>query len=125
MALPRRTSRVSAAEAAAGSEGFISGEEASIRSSLFFDGFFDGPFQQGGGRQQREERRKSALNMNSINAHEYFNKILAETGRQPYIIMFHSDWCFMCMRVEPIWARLVEELEPVGFGIATVHAGQE
>ena len=29
------------------------------------------------------------------------------------------------MRVEPIWAKLTEELEPVGFGIATVHAGRE
>ena len=90
----------------------------------FFDGFFDGPFHSGG-RQQREERRKSALYKNSIDAREYFDRILAETSRQPYLIMFHSDWCFMCMRVEPIWARLVEELEPVGFGIATVHAGQE
>ena len=91
----------------------------------FFDGFFDGPFGHGGGRQQREERRKSALYKNNINAHEYFNKILGETVRQPYLILFHSDWCFMCMRVEPIWARLIEELEPVGFGIATVHAGHE
>ena len=91
----------------------------------FFDGFFDGPFGHGGGRQQREEKRKSALYKNNINAHEYFSRILGETERQPYLIMFHSDWCFMCMRVEPIWARLVEELEPVGFGIATVHTGRE
>ena len=39
--------------------------------------------------------------------------------------MFYSDWCFTCLRVEPIWAKLTEELEPGGFGIVTVHAGKE
>ena len=29
------------------------------------------------------------------------------------------------MRLEPIWSKLTEELEPVGFGIVTVHAGRQ
>lgn len=39
--------------------------------------------------------------------------------------MFYSDWCFPCLQIEPIWRRVTEELEPVGFGIATVHAENE
>jgi DnaJ family protein C protein 16 len=39
--------------------------------------------------------------------------------------MFYSDWCFACLQVEPIWRRVIEELEPVGFGVATVHAENE
>ena len=44
---------------------------------------------------------------------------------QPYLLLFYSDWCFTCLRVEPIWQRLSEELEPVGFGVATVHTEHE
>lgn len=29
------------------------------------------------------------------------------------------------MQVEPIWRHIIEELEPVGVGIATVHAEKE
>ena len=44
---------------------------------------------------------------------------------QPYLIMFYSDWCFSCSKAEPTWANLVEELEPVGFGLAAVHTEHE
>jgi DnaJ family protein C protein 16 len=60
-----------------------------------------------------------------MDSHTYYNKVFPHSVKQPTLIMFHSDWCFMCMRVEPIWARLVEELEPVGFNMATVHADHE
>ena len=61
----------------------------------------------------------------SITAHAYYNTILPESSVKPYLIMFFSDWCFTCMRLEPIWTKLTEELEPVGFGIVTVHAGRQ
>ena len=51
--------------------------------------------------------------------------MLKNTKKQPYLILFYSDWCFTCLRIEPIWTRLTEELEPVGFGIATVHTEHE
>ncbi len=101
----------------------------------FFDDFFDGGgggrgggggfrFNFGGGRRREEERPRS-FHKHRINSHDYYNRVLPDSSKQPYVIMFHSDWCFMCMRVEPIWTRLVEELEPVGFGIATIHAEHE
>ena len=103
----------------------------------FFDDFFDdrphgggGGFHfnfggRGGGRRHQEEDQQRSFHKHRIDSHTYYNKVLPDSTWKPYVIMFHSDWCFMCMRVEPIWTRLVEELEPVGFGIATIHAQYE
>jgi len=55
----------------------------------------------------------------------YENKLVPKSYEVPYLIMFYSDWCFACLQVEPIWRRVIEELEPVGFGVATVHAENE
>ena len=44
--------------------------------------------------------------------------------KRPYLILFYSDWCYTCLRIEPIWSKLTAELDPVGFGIATVHTGK-
>ncbi len=57
--------------------------------------------------------------------HTYLKFFFICSSRQPYLILFYSDWCFTCLRIEPIWTRIVEELEPVGFGIATVHTEHE
>lgn len=43
----------------------------------------------------------------------------------PYLILFYSDWCFACLQVEPTWRRLIDELEPLGLGLATAHAKKE
>ncbi|GFG31560.1 hypothetical protein Cfor_00470 [Coptotermes formosanus] len=55
----------------------------------------------------------------------YENKLVPKSYEVPYLIMFYSDWCFACLQVEPIWRRVIEELEPVGFGVATIHAENE
>ena len=92
-----------------------------------FDGFFEseffgsGPF--GGGGSNRAD--PGLYQKQSITAHQYYNTIVPDSHQKPFLIMFYSDWCFTCLRVEPIWAKLTEELEPVGFGIVTVHAGKE
>ena len=41
------------------------------------------------------------------------------------MILFYSDWCYTCLRIETIWAKLSDDLESVGFGIATVHTEHE
>lgn len=51
--------------------------------------------------------------------------IIPKTYRTPYLILFYSDWCFACLQVEPTWRRLIEELEPLGLGLATAHAEKE
>lgn len=53
------------------------------------------------------------------------NVIVPKTLRTPYLILFYSDWCFACLQVEPIWRRLIDELEPLGLGLATAHAEKE
>ncbi|KAI4484446.1 hypothetical protein M0802_013044, partial [Mischocyttarus mexicanus] len=53
------------------------------------------------------------------------NVIVPKTYRTPYLILFYSDWCFACLQVEPMWRRLIDELEPLGVGLATAHAEKE
>lgn len=31
----------------------------------------------------------------------------------------------MCLQAEPTWRRLIDELEPLGLGLATAHAKKE
>ena len=61
----------------------------------------------------------------SITYQQYYSDILPQSTEKPYIILFFSDWCFTCLRIEPIWSKLTDELEPVGFGVITVHSGLE
>lgn len=61
----------------------------------------------------------------SITFKSYQNSIIPLSKKQPYLILFYSDWCIACAHIEPIWRRLDEELEPINFGMATVHAGRE
>jgi DnaJ homolog subfamily C member 16 len=55
----------------------------------------------------------------------YENHLVPKSYRTPYLILFYSDWCFSCLQMEPIWRRIMEELEPIGVGIATVHSENE
>ncbi|EFN79950.1 dnaJ homolog subfamily C member 16 [Harpegnathos saltator] len=61
----------------------------------------------------------------SITYRSYENMIVPKTYRMPYLILFYSDWCFACQQVEPTWRRLIDELEPLGFGLATVDIKKE
>lgn len=63
--------------------------------------------------------------MRFLSFRAYEHKLVPKSYEVPYLIMFYSDWCFPCLQVEPMWRRITEELEPVGFGIATVHAENE
>lgn len=58
----------------------------------------------------------------SISYRSFENVIIPKSYRIPYLILFYSDWCFACLQVEPTWRRLIDELEPLGLGLATVHA---
>lgn len=60
-----------------------------------------------------------------VNCRSFENVIVPKTYRMPYLILFYSDWCFMCLQVEPTWRRLIDELEPLGLGLATAHAKKE
>lgn len=85
-------------------------------------GGFKFGFKNGGG---GDRNGKRIFHKQSITSKAYYSTVLKNTKKQPYLILFYSDWCFTCLRIEPIWSRLTEELEPVGFGIATVHTEHE
>lgn len=61
----------------------------------------------------------------SITYRSFENVIVPKTYHIPYLILFYSDWCYMCLQAEPTWRRLIDELEPLGLGLATVHAKKE
>ncbi|KAL2744675.1 dnaJ subfamily C member 16 isoform X2 [Vespula maculifrons] len=61
----------------------------------------------------------------SITYRSFENVIVPKTFRTPYLILFYSDWCFACLQIEPTWRRLIDELEPLGVGLATAHAEKE
>lgn len=83
---------------------------------LFGDNF--NSFKQGG-------NRENIFHKQSITYKAYANTLVPNSYKQPYLILFYSDWCFSCAQVIPMWAKLVEELEPIGFGLATVHTEHE
>ncbi|XP_057701798.1 dnaJ homolog subfamily C member 16-like isoform X2 [Corythoichthys intestinalis] len=58
--------------------------------------------------------------------HAQFNSdILPDSHKRPYLIKVTSEWCFACIRVEPVWKEIVQELEPLGVGIGIVDLGYE
>jgi len=69
--------------------------------------------------------RENIFHKQSITYRAYTNTIIPASHKQPYLLLFYSDWCFSCAQVMPMWSKLVEELEPVGFGLATVHSEHE
>jgi len=83
---------------------------------LFGDNF--NQFKQGG-------NRENIFHKQSVTYKAYANTLVPNSYKQPYLILFYSDWCFSCAQVIPMWSKLVEELEPVGFGLATVHTEHE
>ncbi|CAB4065009.1 DNAJC16 [Lepeophtheirus salmonis] len=91
-----------------------------------FNYFFDGrAFRFGFGGGGSNEGSHQSFHKVSITSKAYYSTVLPASNKQPYLILFYSDWCFTCSRIEPIWRRLIEELEPVGFGVAAVHTEHE
>ncbi|KAK6617912.1 hypothetical protein RUM43_014141 [Polyplax serrata] len=61
----------------------------------------------------------------SVTARAFESNLVPKSYMAPHLILFYSDWCFSCVKIEPVWRRVVEELEPIGVEIATVHSGEE
>lgn len=69
--------------------------------------------------------KENIFHKHSVTYKAYANTIVPNSYKQPYLLLFYSDWCFSCAQVIPMWSKLVEELEPVGFGLNTVHSEHE
>jgi DnaJ family protein C protein 16 len=70
---------------------------------FFEDDFFSHGQQQRGGAGGSSEQR--LYHKQSVTSHQYYNTVLPESAEKPYLILFFSDWCFTCLRIEPIWAK--------------------
>jgi DnaJ family protein C protein 16 len=90
----------------------------------FFDDIFD-PGTGGGGGRRGGDGEHRVFHKSSITTKAYYQTVVPNSAKKPYLILFYSDWCYTCIKVEPIWARLMEELDPVGFGLAAVHTEHE
>ncbi|BES96863.1 DnaJ domain [Nesidiocoris tenuis] len=102
-------------------------EEARPRAEPQFRRYdtFDDIFASSGFKFRFSDRDITLFHKLSITARAYENNIIPKSYRTPHLILFYSDWCFPCLQVEPVWRRIMEELEPIGIGIATVHAENE
>lgn len=61
----------------------------------------------------------------TITYRAFEKNVIPKSYRTPHLLLFYSDWCFACLQVEPTWRRLIDELEPLGVGLFTVHAERE
>ncbi|GMS84598.1 hypothetical protein PENTCL1PPCAC_6773, partial [Pristionchus entomophagus] len=78
----------------------------------FFGGFGFGGFDNG----------NSFFAKHRVGIRHYTNTILEKSHSQPFIIFAYSGYCRTCFAMESIWQSVVEDLEPLGYGIATVNA---
>nr|SVE85425.1 EOG090X049L [Daphnia pulicaria] len=79
----------------------------------------------GGFRFQFKMSEMTAFHQHRITMRGYENLISPQSQNQPYLIFVYSEWCLMCVHVLPMWQRLVEDLNPIGINLATVHFDQE
>ncbi|CAG0884028.1 unnamed protein product [Cyprideis torosa] len=73
----------------------------------------------------RGHRPESIYSKMKINERDYNGKILPGSYLRPYLILFYTNYCYSCMQMQPIWAKLDEELSPLGLGTASVDAVEE
>ncbi|VDK88926.1 unnamed protein product [Litomosoides sigmodontis] len=57
-----------------------------------------------------------------ISMRTFSHTLLERSYFQPVIIFGYSGYCQLCFHLEPIWKSVVNDLEPLGYGIGTVNA---
>lgn len=79
----------------------------------------------GGFRFKFNDRDITIFHKLTVSTRAYESLLIPKSFRKPYLVLFYSDWCFACLQVEPVWRRIMEELDPIGVGLATIHAENE
>ncbi|PAV90082.1 hypothetical protein WR25_14894 [Diploscapter pachys] len=75
-----------------------------------FHSFFGGGFQDDFFSKQR------------ITMRQYTHNILDRSKKQPYLVFVYSTYCHACFHFESMWKDLTNDLEPLGYGMATINA---
>ncbi|GFR00470.1 dnaJ homolog subfamily C member 16 [Trichonephila clavata] len=86
---------------------------------------FEHIFRQDGFNFQYKFSQGSFYHKHTITAKAFENHVVPNSSFQPYLILFYGELCFACIDAEPIWRKLIQELEPLGVGFAAIHAQQE
>ncbi|XP_062581123.1 dnaJ homolog subfamily C member 16-like [Saccostrea cucullata] len=64
------------------------------------------------------------IEKNNINMRVYETKILPDSHQKPYVLYAYAEFCYECVHLEPVLEKLFKELEFVGIGMGTFHAGK-
>ncbi|XP_071042785.1 dnaJ homolog subfamily C member 16 [Parasteatoda tepidariorum] len=86
---------------------------------------FEHLFNQGGFNFQYKFNQGSFYHRHTITAKAFENHIIPNSNFQPHLILFYGELCFPCIQAEPIWRKLIQELEPLGVSFAAIHVQQE
>uniref|UniRef100_A0A1I8ETE4 J domain-containing protein n=1 Tax=Wuchereria bancrofti TaxID=6293 RepID=A0A1I8ETE4_WUCBA len=57
-----------------------------------------------------------------ISTRIFSHSLMGRSYFQPIIMFAYSGYCQLCFHLEPIWQSVVNDLEPLGYGIGTVNA---
>ncbi|KAG1678845.1 DnaJ subfamily C member 16 [Nymphon striatum] len=61
----------------------------------------------------------------TISSKQYYNKVLPGSSNKPFLIVFYSGFCIPCIEVEYLWKVVAEDFQPLGIGVACIHADYE
>ncbi|KAK3785651.1 hypothetical protein RRG08_023906 [Elysia crispata] len=78
----------------------------------FFDGF--GPFGFGG-------RETASMDKFLVTLRHYETKLHPGSHQNPCFVYTYSDFCFNCMRIEPVIFKFMSDLENIGMCVVAVH----
>ncbi|CAJ0581345.1 unnamed protein product, partial [Mesorhabditis spiculigera] len=68
------------------------------------------------------DRQNSFFAKHKISMRLYSHSILEKSNQQPFILFAYSGYCHLCYQIEPVWQSVVEDLEPLGYGVGTINA---
>ncbi|CAB3405675.1 unnamed protein product [Caenorhabditis bovis] len=60
--------------------------------------------------------------LHRISLRIFTHSILEKSDEKPFIIYAYSNYCQLCFRLQAVWKAAVQDLEPLGYGIATANA---
>ena len=54
------------------------------------------------------------MGFSCLHFRQYQNNIIPESRSKPFLLFAYADMCFGCMRMEPIWDQVVDDMNTIG-----------
>ena len=102
-----------------------------------FESFFasdsasPGGFPSGGGSSkgkfhyQFDSSQGNLFRKQSITTKAYENRVIPDSFTRPHLILFYGDLCLPCFHAEPVWQKIMNDLEPLGVQFNIIHSQHE